>query len=409
MKNIKLILILFFGVMASQLKAQSTDFEKIAVGGRAEYTKLNSSEHPPLFIINGIELRKKAFGNIDPNDIEKVDILKDEKAIEKYGDKGKYGVVLITLKKNKFKKYKKLLKSNANTEERTSDTIFEKNQYNMIISGVVKDCEKLSLPGANITIKGTKKQTIANIDGEFIINANINDTLIFSYIGYETKERVVQNNDTIKIVLKELKNPEDIIVIAKKPVIYLYPTKKTDITINLDFNGKLLTTFPKYEKNWSVTGFLDGQIFDKKTNRFYSSLFWDGTQKFPVEHYNYQSGFVVSKNDLSSFLIEKLEYIGLNNTETNEFVQFWLPILEKNDLNFIHFRINSDYDIISTNNVFPKPDTSIRVFMEFYGLEKPIEISQQQLSKTERKGFTLVEWGGSDVSEPINELKKLKL
>ena len=44
--------------------------------------------------------------------------------------------------------------------------------------------------------------------------------------------------------------------------------------------------------------------------------------------------------------------------------------------------------------------------MDFYGLENFTQINEQQLPKTERKGFTLVEWGGSDVSSKIknNEL-----
>lgn len=43
--------------------------------------------------------------------------------------------------------------------------------------------------------------------------------------------------------------------------------------------------------------------------------------------------------------------------------------------------------------------------MEFYGVDKPINITEQKLIKTERKGFTLVEWGGSDVSMSINQFK----
>ena len=71
MKNFKLILVLFFGIFFMQLKAQSTDFEKIAVGGRAEYTKLNSSEQRTLIIVNRIVLivnnkmwRAKKFINL---------------------------------------------------------------------------------------------------------------------------------------------------------------------------------------------------------------------------------------------------------------------------------------------------------------------------------------------------------
>ena len=43
--------------------------------------------------------------------------------------------------------------------------------------------------------------------------------------------------------------------------------------------------------------------------------------------------------------------------------------------------------------------------MEFYGLENPVTIPEQELVKTERKGYTLVEWGGSDVSNSVNKLK----
>ena len=45
--------------------------------------------------------------------------------------------------------------------------------------------------------------------------------------------------------------------------------------------------------------------------------------------------------------------------------------------------------------VSPKPDTVIRVFMDFKPLDKKIEIKEQKLTKQTRKGFTIVEWGGS--------------
>ena len=41
-------------------------------------------------------------------------------------------------------------------------------------------------------------------------------------------------------------------IIIRKPIIYLYPEKETAIDLKFDFVGKLATTFPKYDKNWSV-------------------------------------------------------------------------------------------------------------------------------------------------------------
>jgi hypothetical protein len=68
--------------------------------------------------------------------------------------------------------------------------------------------------------------------------------------------------------------------------------------------------------------------------------------------------------------------------------------------------VNEDCNEIATLNVNPKPETSIRIYIEFYGLENFINCNEQQLPKTERKGFTLIEWGGADVSSKIknNEL-----
>ena len=84
---------------------------------------------------------------------------------------------------------------------------------------------------------------------------------------------------------------------------------------------------------------------------------------------------------MTSFLIKKLETIGLNNTETNDLVQYWLPILEQNEFNFIHFRTDNEYNIISENIIQPKPETSIRVMMEFYKAETKFQIKEQKNKK----------------------------
>ena len=46
-------------------------------------------------------------------------------------------------------------------------------------------------------------------------------------------------------------------------------------------------------------------------------------------------------------------------------------------------------------NVTPKPDTLIRIFLSIKKIDSPIEIKEQKLEHIERKGFTVVEWGGS--------------
>ena len=47
--------------------------------------------------------------------------------------------------------------------------------------------------------------------------------------------------------------------------------------------------------------------------------------------------------------------------------------------------------------ITPVPDTVIRVVMEWKGLNKYVEIPQQKLTTPQRNGFTVVEWGGTEV------------
>ena len=47
--------------------------------------------------------------------------------------------------------------------------------------------------------------------------------------------------------------------------------------------------------------------------------------------------------------------------------------------------------------ISPKPDTIIRVVMEYKALNKPIEVKEQKILTPERNGFVAVEWGGTEI------------
>jgi hypothetical protein len=80
---------------------------------------------------------------------------------------------------------------------------------------------------------------------------------------------------------------------------------------------------------------------------------------------------------------------------------FWLPLLNANDQNFIHFRFNDNIDQSSILNIDPQPDTLIRVFMEFKPMknDETMSVKEQVLPKLIRNGFTVVEWGGAELSK----------
>jgi len=221
----------------------------------------------------------------------------------------------------------------------------------------------------------------------------------YSYIefvsssGSKTMKISDLTDDPLEIILV----PE---VFLKKPAIYLYPDQKSKIVVTHAFKGKIMSTYPAYADNWTVIADPDGTLFNVKDNRTYQYLFWDGLYSFPKEHYQYQSGFYVKSEEYVSFLQNKLAHIGLNEREINDFIVYWLPVMSKYSNCFVHFRINDNIGGSSVLETKPAAETTIRVFMEFSGIDNinsVHKLPEQTLPAFTRKGFTLVEWGGAEI------------
>lgn len=72
--------------------------------------KIVSKKNDPLIVVNDSILKYQVMKYLNPNDIASVMVWKDEKAIELYGDKGKFGVIAITTKNISKRKLRKIYK-----------------------------------------------------------------------------------------------------------------------------------------------------------------------------------------------------------------------------------------------------------------------------------------------------------
>ncbi len=178
--------------------------------------------------------------------------------------------------------------------------------------------------------------------------------------------------------------------LAAKPVIYLYTEVETEVTVKLDFDGTLTTTYPEYQDGWTVTARPDGTLVDPQTGREYYCLFWEGISN---ADYDFSKGFVVPGQETREFLEDALSKMGLTDKEANEFIIYWLPQMEGNPYNLISFQ-QAAYTDSAELTIEPKPDSLLRVFMAWKALDTPIEIPAQELHGFDRTGFTVVEWGG---------------
>lgn len=188
----------------------------------------------------------------------------------------------------------------------------------------------------------------------------------------------------------------DLPIIAK-PMIYLYPEQETEVTVRLGEPENLTSSYPKYTDGWDVIAYPDGTLVDKVTGAKLYSLYWEGTNNSSA--LDKTAGFIVKGTDAAKFLEEKLEILGLNYKEKEEFIVYWLPKLESHNYNYIYFATEDEIEQEMPLELSVEPDTIIRVRMIFEGLDEYKEVEEQVLVPApERNGFTVVEWGGTDLA-----------
>jgi hypothetical protein len=175
-----------------------------------------------------------------------------------------------------------------------------------------------------------------------------------------------------------------------KPVIYLYPQKDTLTTVKVAAN--VTKSEPTYPQNgWTVLAHPNGQI--DYQNKTYPNLFWEGTGHGPYPEIK-NFGFVVKQSELIPTIKKHLALQGLNAQESADFLDFWQSKLPTTPYTRLTWLGTADMNRLAPLDVSPRPDTSIRIFLDFEGLQQPINLTAQKLTSVTRSGFTLIEWGG---------------
>jgi hypothetical protein len=204
-----------------------------------------------------------------------------------------------------------------------------------------------------------------------------------------------------------------------KPVIYLYPPKPTEVSIKFTNAMRFTTDIPTYANGWNVMAQPDGELTDLQPqftncaaidstvpgseyaqsaceNNDYPYLYWEGQASRPYP--TPTGGWVVPQSNISNFLSQKLSEIGLTDKEKSDMMAYWIPQLLTKNMPYyrMSFFQTAQMNEFIPMNVSPKPDTVIRVFLDWAPLaEMPaVQPQPEVLTHVNRNGFTLVEWGG---------------
>ncbi|MFA6275729.1 MAG: TonB-dependent receptor [Pedobacter sp.] len=96
---------------------------------------------------------------------------------------------------------------------------------NVTVKGVVKDETGVTVPSANVIVKGTTNGVQTDANGNYSISAPANGTLVFTYIGFVTQEIAINNRTTIDVNFKSSAND------LQQVVVVGYGTqRKIDVT-----------------------------------------------------------------------------------------------------------------------------------------------------------------------------------
>ena len=82
------------------------------------------------------------------------------------------------------------------------------------VTGKVTDSKNEPLPGATVLVKGTSRGTVTDIDGSYAIQATTGETLVFSFVGFESKEAQVGTATQVDIILTEGLALNEVVVTA---------------------------------------------------------------------------------------------------------------------------------------------------------------------------------------------------
>ncbi len=245
-----------------------------------------------------------------------------------------------------------------------------------------------------------------NVNGEFRILVDTVDQYVTISKGDELQSYIEYHQFKgghwidCEVYLKSINE----ILIVDKPVIYMYSDQPLNATVELQTEMSLTFTYPilSATNKWEVEIQAEG-LFTANGQSF-PYLFWEAetTDLTYNKNEGQLAGDIVRTDTIISYLENTLQAYGLNSTEQTDFITYWGPRMVQYNYVVTQFNVDDWVEEMAALTVSPAPDAKRRLFMLFTGFENQpfIEVLPQPVvSPFERTGFTLLEWGGTEVSK----------
>ena len=338
-----------------------------------------------LFIIIVIDMIFSVISRISNNDINKV--VGDTKVYGYYlsgaeiEEEKEYGII------KDYDSFIKLLGDNRDyyvSDEDIDESIFNDKDFLYYILDV-DSCGEEIKNIADVKINGDVVNVIFNYSSDCGVCAP-RKAIYFIGVSKNSISNISKFNVDYNLVSKSTCDPN----VAYKPILYLYPNEESNVSVKLNNPDNIISSYPKYNNGWNMRVLPNGDMYDS-LGKYYYALYWDEIDNSKI---SFDTGFYVEADKAIDFLEEKLSIIGLTDKERNEFIMYWLPTLQNNGNNLIHFKLTDELQNDNKLIISPKPDSLLRVRMIVKKVNSKVEIKEQELPMLSRDGFVAVEWGG---------------
>jgi len=185
---------------------------------------------------------------------------------------------------------------------------------------------------------------------------------------------------------REIPDPSTGIAVYK-PNIYLYSDTDMDAVVYLYPSHWITVSDPVYNEDtgWYAS-VIDGSLNGSEDYLFYEAI-------VPPDSFQTERGWHVMAGSLEKDMANILKLYDFNETETNDFLDYWTRMLDGKTSYTFYPQHNDTLDILMPVITYPSPDKSYRVW--FYILPYDEDAKEPELpEKIVREKFTLVEWGG---------------
>ncbi len=205
-----------------------------------------------------------------------------------------------------------------------------------------------------------------------------------------------------------------------KPVVYLYPQKSTNVQVSFINPMILSTAIPSYAQKWNVLAEPNGTLHDLQPNltncslidstkigseyakqacltNNYPYIYWAGNSR-GTPYQTPTTGWVVAKDNLAGFMDKTLSDVGFTAKEKTDMTSYWVTKMLTDNTPYyrVSFLQTQEMNNLIPMKITPHPDSIYRLFLDYQPLSaQPKQIlTPPNLTKINRQGFFVLEWGG---------------